>query len=141
MWVCQCHFYSLSLFLSSSFLKHCWPATFYARFFCLKQKKSEEKARQQRVNTYKYVLSFTVSLFIEFFFLLVLFSHVSMIIQGGTNTPVHCGYYCRPSATVKKKKSGKKNQRWTWHFVQDAWTKERNELCYNRHLFCQLSQN
>jgi hypothetical protein len=27
-----------------------------------------------------------------------------VIIQGGTNTPVLYGYYCRPSRTEKKKK-------------------------------------
>jgi hypothetical protein len=74
----------------------------------LKQKKSEEKARRQQVNTYKYVLYFTVSLFIEIF-LLVLFSRVSMIIQGGTTTPVLCGYYCRPMRTEKKKNGEKES--------------------------------
>ena len=81
----------------------------FFNFFLFEPKKSEEKARRQQVNTQKYVLSFIVSLVIEIFFLLVLFSRVSVIIQGGTTIPELCGYYCRPSRTEEKNKRKNKD--------------------------------
>jgi hypothetical protein len=115
MYVCiyewQWHFYSLFMFLSSCFLKYCWPTTLSFSNFLFEPKKKWGESTTT-VGQYIEICAF----FYRFswhwiFFLLVLFSRVSMIIQGGTTTPRLCGYYCRPSRTEEKKIGEKESTR------------------------------
>jgi hypothetical protein len=82
----------------------------FFKFFIRTKKKVRRKHDDSRSihRNMCFLLSFLLALN---FFLLVLFSRVSMIIQGGTTTPRLCGYYCRPSRTEEKKIGEKESTR------------------------------
>jgi hypothetical protein len=145
MYVCiyewQWHFYSLFMFLSSCFLKYCWPTTLSFSNFLFEPKKKVRRKHDDSRSIHRnmcFLLSFLLAL--NFFFVSSLFSRLD-----DNSRRYHYTWavwlLLSPVEDRRKKNRRKRINPWTWHFVQDIWTKERNEPGYIRHLFWQLSWN